>query len=793
MAAFIENGSRFRLTDPTLAPAAAGYLWNRRMMIQMTCRGYAVSQYMDPEPRKYAHVPTLAGQSFMQPEQGYFAHHPGRFFYVRDNGNGALFSAPHEPVRARPDSFSFEPGLSDIRWVIEKDGLRVELCLELPADDVAEIWSATVSNIGKTSRDVAFVPYFPVGYMSWMNMGGHFDPELGAVVCTSVTPYQAVDDYFKNRHLKDITFLAADRLPDHFEVSQQAFEGEGGLTNPSALQAGGHLAGGDAAYEIPAGIMQWNLTLAAGGSERFRFVFGPAHDKAEIATLTAKYLQGDAEAIRSASRAYVAEGLGSFKIESPDAAFDAFVNNWLPRQVFYHGDTNRLTTDPQTRNYLQDALGMVFIRPDTTREVILRAASQQFASGKVPDGILLNPDAKLKYINQVPHTDHAVWLVIATCAYLDETNDRSILHERIGWVDSDEVDSLYDHVTRALRFLAGEVDERGLPLIAQGDWCDPMNMVGYKGKGVSGWLAEASSYAMSVWAGVCDTEADSDTATWLRREAGAMVDRINVHLWDGDWYARGITDDGVPFGVSADEEGRIYLNAQSWALLCGAADNDRKAKMLHAIDDQLATPYGIAMFAPAYTGMREDVGRLTQKWPGVAENGAVYNHAAAFYAAALYHINDGDRAYQVLRAMLTEPEEGDIAVRGQLPLYIPNYYRGAYHQFPRTAGRSSNLFNTGTASWFYRLVIEQLCGLRGAGDDVVIAPRIPSDWDRCRFRRMLRGATFNVSVERVPGLREQVIDIDGQQLDGTILRKVAHGQTYDVRVRIPDRAPEERQ
>ena len=51
------------------------------MMLQMNCRGYAVSQYMDPEPRKYAHAPTLAAVTFMQPEQGYFAHHPGRFFY----------------------------------------------------------------------------------------------------------------------------------------------------------------------------------------------------------------------------------------------------------------------------------------------------------------------------------------------------------------------------------------------------------------------------------------------------------------------------------------------------------------------------------------------------------------------------------------------------------------------------------------------------------------------------------------------------------------------------------------
>ena len=210
--------------------------------------------------------------------------------------------------------------------------------------------------------------------------------------------------------------------------------------------------------------------------------------------------------------------------------------------------------------------------------------------------------------------------------------------------------------------------------------------------------------------------------------------------------------------------------------------------MLSAIDEQLETPYGIAMFAPAYTKMREDVGRLTQKWPGVAENGAVYNHAAAFYAAALYHIGEGDRGFHVLRAMLTDPEEGDIAVRGQLPLYLPNYYRGAYHQFPRTAGRSSNLFNTGTASWFYRLVIEQLCGVRGAGDGVVISPQLPADWDRCSFRRVLRGATFDVSVERVAGLPDQSIQIDGQKLDGTVLTKVESGRTYDVKVEIPGAA-----
>nr|WP_272214603.1 glycosyl hydrolase family 65 protein [Marinicella sp. W31]MDC2880229.1 hypothetical protein [Marinicella sp. W31] len=399
----------------------------------------------------------------------------------------------------------------------------------------------------------------------------------------------------------------------------------------------------------------------------------------------------------------------------------------------------------------------------------------------MPDGILLRPDTELKFINQIPHTDHAVWLVIATKAYIDETGDRAILHEQVAWTDSSEEATLYEHVTRALRFLAGEVDERGLPYIAQGDWCDPMNMVGYKGKGVSGWLAEASSFAMTTWANICCAENDSETAEWLKREADKLIDSINRHLWDGAWYARGITDDGVAFGVQADREGRIYLNTQSWAFLAGADDTAKRASMLQAIDDQLDTPYGAAMFAPAYTAMRDDVGRVTQKWPGNGENGAVYNHAAAFYAASLYHIGEKERGFAVLSKMLTRPDVQDIRTRGQLPLYLPNYYRGAYYQHPRTAGRSSNLFNTGTASWYYRLVIEQLCGLRGDGDGVVIAPQPPAEWGAFRFTRMFRGATFRVSVERD---KSAGVSVDGKPLEGNKIDHVKTGKTYDVVVRL---------
>src|SRR5690606_36670235 len=103
-------------------------------------------------------------------------------------------------------------------------------------------------------------------------------------------------------------------------------------------------------------------------------------------------------------------------------------------------------------------------------------------------------------------------------------------------------------------------------------------------------------------------------------------------------------DDNVVFGVSKDAEGRIFLDPQSWAILADAANEDQRQKMLLAIEQQLETPYGVTMFAPAYTAMRDDVGRVTQKHSGSAENGSVYNHAAVFYIYSLYTITASDRA-----------------------------------------------------------------------------------------------------------------------------------------------------
>jgi cellobionic acid phosphorylase len=221
-------------------------------------------------------------------------------------------------------------------------------------------------------------------------------------------------------------------------------------------------------------------------------------------------------------------------------------------------------------------------------------------------------------------------------------------------------------------------------------------------------------------------------------------------------------------------------------MLSGAADAPRRARMLAAVDAQLVSPYGVAMLGPPYTGMRDDVGRLTQKFPGAAENGAVYNHAAAFYLHGLYKAGEADRAWTVLRAMLPGPGLEGIVQRGQLPVFVPNYYRGAWRLHPRTAGRSSQLFNTGTAAWMYRCLVEELFGLRGDGQALRIAPQLPSHWPRARAWRRFRGADFEVEIERVAGRTGPRVAVDGRWLDGDAFTGIEAGRCYQVRVEIPD-------
>ena len=141
------------------------------------------------------------------------------------------------------------------------------------------------------------------------------------------------------------------------------------------------------------------------------------------------------------------------------------------------------------------------------------------ASGAMPDGILLVEGAELKYINQVPHTDHCVWLPVCLQAYLDEAGDDALLDEPVVGRDGRGA-SVAERIDQAMHWLLRQRDDRGLSFIAQGDWCDPMNMVGWQGRGVSGWLSLASAHALGLWADICARRGRAAEAAEARRRDG---------------------------------------------------------------------------------------------------------------------------------------------------------------------------------------------------------------------------------------------------------------------------------
>lgn len=781
-----RKGASVELTCPISKPKASGFLWNKRMVLQANCRGYVNSQYMQPEPRKYSFAPNLEEKTFIQPEHSYFSHHPARFFYIKDEDAQKFFSVPYEPMRIKQDKFSFVQGESEIYWLIECFDLKIKVSLSLTKKDVVERWSCSVKNLRKGSgkRNISIYPYFTIGYMSWMNQSASFNEQVNGIVASSVTPYQKVEQHFKNKDLKDMTFFIADKKPVSWHANQADFEGEGGLHFPDGIQDE-ILSNKDARYETPAAVLQYRESLSENEVVNYQFLFGPAKDEIEIFLLSEHYLdKRKIETVQQEYDEYIEQGKACLSINTGQLELDEFINHWLPRQMFYHGDVNRLSTDPQTRNYIQDNMGMCYIEPNIARDAFILALSQQQSNGAMPDGILLHEQAELKYINQIPHADHCVWLPICIAVYLNETSDVDILLEKIRFSDSETPKYFAEHIELALNWLINATDYRGLSFIEQGDWCDPMNMVGYKGKGVSSWLSLATAYALNTWCDLCEEysiELKLNKLAHYRLAASEMNEKVNEHFWANNWFARGITDDGRIFGIANDKEGQIYLNPQSWALLSGAATQEQKEKMIEAVSDRLMTPHGVMMLAPSYTSMVDDIGRITQKHPGVSENGSVYNHAAVFYAYSLYQVGEFNLAFDVLQKILPLDKKNS----GQLAIFVPNYYRGAFHQFPEEAGRSSQLFNTGTLAWFYRCLVEELCGLKGGSGVLNIAPKLPSSLHKISGVRIFRGADIHFDIEKSNKVKQIKTYIENNIVPNNELKNLISGQRYYLTILVP--------
>ena len=326
----------------------------------------------------------------------------------------------------------------------------------------------------------------------------------------------------------------------------------------------------------------------------------------------------------------------------------------------------------------------------------------------------------------------------------------------------------------------------GLPLIGTGDWNDGLNRVGVGGKGESIWLGWFLHAALSAFAPLADRRGEQTRATNWRQQAAKIAESLEKNGWDGGWYRRAYFDDGTPLGGHSDAECRIDSIAQSWGVISGAAQKERAATAMAAVNEQLVRRDDelVLLFTPPFDQTPLDPGYIKRYPPGIRENGGQYTHGALWSVIAFAMLGDGDKAgelFSILNPINHARTRADI-YRYKVEPYVA--CADVYAE-PSHIGRGGWTWYTGSAGWMYRAGLEWILGFRLRGATLVIDPCIPKSWPGFEIAFRYHSARYDISVENPRGVNRGVssIHLDGEALHpGDAIPLADDGANHKVEV-----------
>jgi cyclic beta-1,2-glucan synthetase len=687
---------------------------------------------------------------------------PGEVVYLRDEATGVFWSATPQPCGAGA-AFTVRHGQGYSIFEHERGQLACKLTLFVAPDEPLKFFKLTIRNLGAQPRRLAAIFY------AELVLGTHRGRNAAHVVTEIDAETQMLlarnrwDADFKDK----IAFADVNQRPRGVTADRTEFIGRNGsLASPAACERG-QLAGAVGACIDPCAALQTAFVLRPQEEQEIVFVLGEANRLEEVRRL-ARIVQ-DASQVQARWDGAVGfwnRLTGSLTIKTPDAALDLLVNRWLPYQVLSCRMWGRSALYQSGgafgfRDQLQDGLALIYARPEETRRHLVRAAGRQFLEGDVQHWWHVPSGAGVR----TRISDDFLWLPFAVHHYVVTTGDAALLDEQVTFLEapllapgqdedyrmptvSAQVGTIYEHCLRAIAH-GCRYGVHDLPLMGTGDWNDGMNRVGIEGRGESVWLGWFLLVVLRNFADLCEQRGDADHAESFRREADRLRGSMEQNSWDGQWYRRAYFDDGRPLGSAANDECRIDSLPQSWAVLAGAADAERARTAMKAVNAQLVRRDArlVLLFTPPFDGGELQPGYIKGYVPGIRENGGQYTHAATWVAQAWALLGDADRALEILDLInpILHTDNPTAVARYRLEPYVlaGDVYGKAPHE-----GRGGWSWYTGSASWYYRVVIETLLGFELRGQQLRLQPRLPTNWPGAELTFRFRSASYAIKIER---------------------------------------------
>ena len=783
--AFSEDGREYVMTRPDTPRPWVNYLTNGKYCAICSQTGGGHSFY---ETSGYNRITREYPQTVVLQDR------PGRYVYLRDAETGDLWSANWQPMCGDKSGFEARHGIGYTVVSYSSHGIDSSITYFVPPRDDVEVWMVRLKNASDRPRKIQAFPF-----VKW---------DLANYA------YNAVESSFSNLFneaiFEDDIIFATTRF---WNITT------GGVGNPNArwdkwafMTSSAPIAAFDCldeefmgmyrGFDNPKAVCEGQLTNSQGPGRdilaalQHDFEFEPGEEKQFVILVGAVFRKEDANGLRSrydtwdeAERGlaevngYWESYLGRSMCETPSREFDISFNIWNKYQAWVTSRWSRMdsyyvggSSIIGFRDSWQDMLAILPNDPDWARDRVIYMLEHQF-----PDGSTLHNWDPLTNIGvKTGHSDDPMWLVLGVIEYLKETGDLVFLDEAVRYYDSGS-ETVRQHVLRALDYTLAHMSERGIPLIMAADWNDGLDYVGRQGRGETAMVAAHLAWMLREVAALMWFVGSDTQAQRYVEERDKLIRNINQHLWDGDWYIRGTRDDGEAFGSSRNIEGRIYLNAQSWMVLAGAAPRNRAVRCMNSVKKHLGTDYGPALFLPAYHEPDPKLGIISRFAPGTKENGTVFCHPTCWAIMAECILGRGQEAYDYWKevSFMHRGKEPDLFKAE--PYVYSEYVHGPDSKY---YGQGEFSWTTGTAAWMWKVCLDWILGVRAEIRGLLVDPCIPPDWDGFQVSRRFRRATYEIEVtnpDHVPqGVKE--IQVDGEPHASHLLPVFPAGETHQIEV-----------